>query len=170
MKDMKNSDREGRIYVCSHDRIEKNENNLVNLVLSSGERIEALEPRRLFPVNFPEKYITLLNGDGDEVAVIRSLTELDEKSEECIRRSLNDYYLVPEIIKILAVSEKSGTIRWTVLTDRGEKSFDIRNRNHDIRIYKNGAVRVRDSDDNRYIIQNYNALDQKSRMKMMPYL
>jgi hypothetical protein len=50
-----------------------------------------------------------------------------------------------------------------VETDRGIKSFDIRNRNHDIKVYKNGMVRVRDSDDNRYTIDDYRALDKKSR-------
>ena len=52
-------------------------------------------------------------------------------------------------------------------TDRGIKSFDIRNRNHDIRVYKDGKVRVRDADDNRYTIDDYRKLDPASRAKLM---
>ena len=46
------------------------------------------------------------------------------------------------------------------------KEFDIRNRNHDIKAFRNGCVRVRDSDDNRYIIDDYKALDKHSRAQL----
>ena len=47
------------------------------------------------------------------------------------------------------------------------KEFDIRNRNHDIRVYSDGRVRVRDSDDNRYIISDYRTLDKHSRHQLI---
>ena len=156
-----------RIYVTRDFRVEKNENNLVDLVLPTGERREALEPRRLFPVSAGDKYIALLNTEGVEVAQIRSLGDLDASSKQVVIESLEDYYLVPTINKILSVSEKYGTLRWTVETDRGVKSFDIRNRNHDIKVYSDGRVRVRDSDDNRYTIPDYKALDAHSRKLMI---
>ena len=67
----------------------------------------------------------------------------------------------------LEVSEKFGNLRWTVETDRGIKSFEIRNRNHDIKVYGDGRVRVRDSDDNRYTISDYRELDSHSRKLMI---
>ncbi len=156
-----------RIYVTSADKITANENNLVNLALSDGREFFALEPRRLFPVSNGNKYITLLDEEGVEMAQIRDLGDLDGESRRVIAASLEDYYLVPTITKILAVSEKYGTLRWTVETDRGIKSFDIRNRNHDIKVYSDGRVRVRDSDDNRYTIADYRALDAHSRVLMI---
>ena len=156
-----------RIYITDKDEITKNENNLVDLTLASGERFEALEPRRLFPVSRLESYITLLNTDGEEVAVIREISGLSEESAKAIRASLEDYYLVPKITRIIAVTERYGTLRWEVETDRGIKSFDIRNRNHDIKVSKNGSVRVRDADDNRYVIDDYKALDAHSRARLI---
>lgn len=161
---------EYRNIVTDNDRIIKYENNLVTLLLAGGESIEGLEPRRLFPVSDFDRYITLLDSSGIERGLIRNLSDIDEGSREVVEKSLCDYYLVPEITKIISVSEKSGTIRWVVETDRGEKRFDVRNRNHDIRISSRGKVRVRDSDDNRYEIQNYHLLDGKSRAKLVPYL
>ena len=152
-----------RIYRTSKDKILVRENNLVDVVLGSGERFEGLEPRRLFPVSSPTTYVTLLDGQGVERAVIKSLGDLDGESRRVIEDSLADYYLVPEIIRIINVVEKYGTLRWTVQTERGERSFDIRNRNHDIRVYPDGRVRVRDSDDNRYTIADWHNLDKKSR-------
>ncbi len=161
---------EYRHVVEGGDKIVKYENNLVTLILDSGEAIEALEPRRLFPVSKRDVYISLLDSEGIERGLIRALSDLDEASLSVVEESLNDYYLVPKITKILSITEKSGTIRWTVVTERGEKCFDVRNRNHDIRVSKDGKVRVRDSDDNRYEIDDYRLLDSRSRARLISYL
>ena len=156
-----------RIYVDEKCRITKYENNLITLTLQSGEIIEGLEPRHLFPISNPKSYISLLDCDGTEVALIRSVSELDEPSAVTIEASLTDYYRVPKITRIISVNEKYGTLRWTVETDRGIKKFDIRNRNHDIKVSANGGVRLRDSDDNRYIIEDYRTLDYHSKAQLI---
>ena len=152
-----------RIYVTLKDNIIRYENNLVTLKLADGQCFESLEPRRLFPVSRTDTYITLLNSDGKEVAIIKGLADLNTESLGVIEESLNDYYLVPYITQIISVTEKSGTLTWNVKTNRGLKTFDIRDRNHDIRVYKDGKVRIRDSHDNRYVIEDYRKLDKHSR-------
>ena len=156
-----------RIYITNSDKIVKHENNLVNVILADGTEMKALEPRRLFPVSSLTTYITLLDEEGVEQAIIKNIADLDAESKKVITTSLDDYYLVPKILKILSIEEKYGTLRWVVETERGIKKFDIRNRNHDIKAYKDGRVRVRDSDDNRYVIDDYNALDAHSKAKLM---
>ena len=156
-----------RFYATKNDVITVNENNLVNLTTADGTTYERLEPRRLFPVSRQDSYITLLGEDGVEVAIIKSLNDLNAESLEVVQYSLNDYYLVPHISKILSIGEKNGKIHWIVETERGIKEFDIRNRNHDIRVYKDGRVRVRDSDDNRYVITDYRALDKHSKNQLI---
>ncbi len=156
-----------RFYLTDKDKITVYENNLVNIERENGECYEALEPRRLFPVSNLETYVTLLNKDGEEIAIIRAINDLSEQSKKVIRASLDNYYLVPKITRIISVTEKYGTLRWEVETDRGVKSFDIRNRNHDIKVQKSGAVRVRDADDNRYVIDDYKALDAHSRAQLI---
>ena len=156
-----------RIFLTGNDRVERFENNLVNVHLADGRVLEALEPRRLFPVNMIDKYITLLDSEGVEQCVIRSLAEMGEESRAVLQASLDDYYLVPHITRILSSNEKYGTLRGTVETERGIKSFDIRNRNHDIRVNRDGSIRVRDADDNRYIIEDYHTLDKQSRKALL---
>ena len=157
------SEEKVRIYVTKDDKITVCENNLVNLTLKDGTVLEKLEPRRLFPVSRANEYITLLNTDGKEAALIRCLSDLDESSLETVTYSLNDYYLVPHIVRILSVSEKYGALRWCVETDRGISEFEIRNRNSDVKVYTDGRVRLRDSNDNRYVITDYRKLDGRSK-------
>ena len=156
-----------RIYVTNKDKITPYENNLVTLTLENGDIFDKLEPRRLFPVSRSEVYITLLNEDGVEVALIKAITDLDAESAKVVKTSLDDYYLVPHITRIISTEEKYGTLRWVVETDRGIKNFDIRNRNHDVKVFKDGKVRVRDSDDNRYIIDDYTKLDSHSKARLI---
>lgn len=158
-----------RRYLTDKDKIAKYENNLVALTLDGEEKIDSLEPRRLFPTTRPSEYITLLDKGGAEIAVIRSLFDLDTQSRRVIEESLENYYLVPKITKIYKISIKTGTIRWSVLTERGKVDFYIHNRN-DIKSFSDGTVRVRDSDDNRYIIENVAALDFESRAKLLPHI
>ena len=156
-----------RFYIQKEDIITVNENNLVNVTTSDGRAYEKLEPRRLFPVSRQSNYITLLDENGVEVAIIRSLDDLNKEALDVIQFSLDDYYLVPHISRIISVYEKNGKIHWIVETERGIKEFDVRNRNHDIRVYRDGRVRVRDSDDNRYVITDYHALDKHSRNQLL---
>lgn len=156
-----------RLYVGKDDKIVHFENNLVTLKTADGRVFERLEPRRLFPVSRADIYITLLDTEGVEVALIRALTDIDSESREVVETSLDDYYLVPHITRIISTGEKYGTLRWTVETDRGIKNFDIRNRNHDIKMFKDGKVRVRDSDDNRYVIDDYMKLDAHSKARLI---
>lgn len=151
-----------RIYVSANDKIEKYENHLVKLTLADGTEMEALEPRRLFPVTNPNVYITLLDEEGVEKAVIRNLADIDAAAAAVVSQSLEDYYLVPKILRIISKAEKYGTLRWTVETDRGIIAFDIRNRFHDIQVSRSGFVRVRDANDNRYVIEDSNKLDKHS--------
>ena len=159
-----------RIFISPKDNITRYENNLVNLTTGDGQVYESLEPRRLFPVSSVDTYITLMTLEGKEIAIIRKLDDLNEESLKVIKESLNDYYLVPYITEIMSITEKSGTLKWKVKTNRGLKNFEVRNRNHDIRVYKDGTVRIRDSSDNRYIIEDYRKLDSHSRRQLSPDL
>ena len=152
-----------RLFISGDDKITQYENNLVTLILADGTVFEPLEPRRLFPVNRADEYITLLDSENKEVGIIRAITDLDKDSRQVVRNSLEDFYLVPHITRIISISEKYGTLHWCVDTDRGIKEFDIRNRNTDIRVYDDGRVRVRDSDDNRYIVEDFRNLDAHSK-------
>ena len=102
------------VFLTKDDKISIFENNLVTLTLADGESFEALEPRRLFPVSRADEYITLLDNEGCEIAIIRSISDLSDESREVIKYSLDDYYLVPHITKIISTEEKYGISFWNV--------------------------------------------------------
>ena len=137
--------------------------HLVNMKLIDGREYSGVEPRRLFPISGLTKYISLLDEKSNEIAIIRDIETLMPESKKVIENSLSEYYLIPKIISVIDRYEKYGILKWTVETDRGIHTFEIKNRGSDIKALFDGRVLVRDSDDNRYEIPDLNALDKKSR-------
>ena len=135
----------------------------VELRIYAGEVYTDLEPRRLFPASGLRKYITLLDDDLKEKAIIRDIDNLDEESRKAIEGCLEEYYMIPKITSMINVTEKFGVITWVCVTDRGTRSFNIKSRTNDIKLLFDGRVLVRDSNDNRYEIDDINALDKRSR-------
>lgn len=152
-----------RLYIDGDEvRITKRDFCCVDVEFYSGQKLERLEPRRLFPVSGLTKYITLLDENGKEQAIIRNVDALMPDSKNVIKECLQEYYLVPKILKLIDINEKLGMLKWTVETDRGTHTFEIRNRHSDIKMLYDGRVLVKDSNDNRYEITDYKSLDKHS--------
>ena len=152
-----------RLYIDGDEvRITKRDFCCVDVEFYSGQKLEKLEPRRLFPVSGLTKYITLLDENGKEQAIIRNVDALMSDSKNVIKECLQEYYLVPKILKLIDINEKLGMLKWTVETDRGTHTFEIRNRHSDIKMLYDGRVLVKDSNDNRYEITDYKSLDKHS--------
>lgn len=124
---------------------------------------KALSPRRLFPITDPDHYISFLDADGHEVAVIADVHTLAKESRAVLEDALREYYLIPRILEVLEIDERFGMNKWTVRTERGVQSFQIRSRHSDIKPFPNGRVLIRDSNDNRYEIADWHTHSKSSK-------
>ena len=149
-------------------RIIRTGDTSVELRIFAGEVYTDLEPRRLFPMSGLKKYITLLDSELNEKAIIRDIERLDEQSRIAIEDCLNEYYMVPKILSMIDVTEKFGVITWTCVTDRGTRQFRIKNRHSDVKLLFDGRVLVRDSNDNRYEIEDISSIPTKEISSGMP--
>ena len=153
-----------RYYIDKYTgRLERTDLYLVRLIKKDGSVIEDLEPRKLFPFSNSEMYITLLDKNEKEVGFVRKLDEIDEESRKVLEECFKEYYMIPKISRLLECEDKFGMLKWTVDTDRGVITFQIRNRHSDIKMLYDGRVLVRDSADNRYEIPDHTLLSKRSR-------
>ena len=161
-----------RIYVDKYTgKIEKIDMYLIRLTMKDGTVYENLEPRMLFPYTNHTMYITLLDSDEKELGFVRDLEELDDESKKALMECFKEYYMIPKILKVIDCEDKFGTLKWTVETDRGRITFNIKNRHSDIKhLYGTSRVIVRDSNDNRYEIPDINNMDAHSNRIMFSYL
>lgn len=135
----------------------------VDVHIFAGEVYMGLEPRRLFPRSGLTQYITLVDEEQKEKAILRNLEQLDAESRRAVEGCLEEYYMIPKITRVISIVEKFGVLTWNCETDHGTRSFRIRNRHSDIKMLYDGRVLIRDSNDNRYEIENVDALDKHSR-------
>ena len=160
-----------RIYIDRDmARFVRKDITVVDLELYDGRKFENLEPRRLFPLTGLEKYITLLDQEGIERAVIRDLNTLPSDQRKIIEDCLREYYLIPRIYEILFCEEKYGVLTVKARTDRGDVSIEIRNILHGLKLLYGTRVLLRDNNDNRYEIPDLNQLDRKSRAMIDAFL
>ena len=142
----------------------------VDMELYGGKTFENLEPRRLFPLSGKDKYITLLNGEGIEEAVIRDIRTLPKESRELIEDCLREYYLIPKVEKIWDIESKFGTVTLLVDTDRGPARVELNANLHGLKLLYGGRVLMRDRNDNRYEIPDLTKIDKRSRQLIDSYL
>lgn len=134
------------------------------------EKMTGLEPHRLFPRSGANRYVALLNEDGDQVAVIRNVDNLMPDSKQTLTQALEEYYMIPRITKFLKMTEKFKIWMWTAETDKGVITFEIRNHIASVKPLYDGRVLIRDANDNRYEIPDYRQLDPNSRKMLLPKL
>ena len=125
---------------------------------------------RMFPFDMPDEFISVLDKDGKEYGVIRSIFDFSDEDSGIIREALERKYLCPEITKIISLKEKLGYSYWEVETDKGRMSFSMHDTYRNIARVSDTRLVLSDVDGNRYSIKDTLALDGKSYRKIELYL
>lgn len=117
---------------------------------------------RCFPWSRPEEYVSLLDSAGHELALVKSLDELDPESRAIVLEELRDKIFNPRIRRVLGDRDEFGVVSITAETDRGTVTFQIRSRD-DVRILSPTRALFRDADGNTYELADLRALDAAGR-------
>ena len=134
----------------------------------SDEKLYELEPHRLFPISGLNKYISLLDSEGNERAIIRNIDNLLPESKAALQSALDEYYMIPKITRFVKRYEKFSIWMWTVDTDKGRYTFELRNSLTAIKTLYDGRILIKDGSDNRYEIPDLYKLDKRSIKMMLP--
>jgi hypothetical protein len=151
------------------ERVERDRAGRVIVHLAGREEpvVDAVVAR-CFPWSLPESYISVRDAKGAEVALLRTLDELDGDSREVVEAELRDKIFNPKIHRITDLRDEFGVVTVTAETDRGEVSFQIRSRD-DVRVLSAGRALLRDVDGNTYELPAIDALDKASRKHFQQY-
>ena len=132
------------------------------LELEGGSIHKAVAVHRIFPITAPNYFIVLIDSDGEEIGIIRDVSELCRESRRALATELERDYFTPKIISINAIEERFHILEWDVETDRGSRAFETRS-SRDIRSVVGGRIVIRDAEGNRYEIPDYRKFDPISR-------
>tara|TARA_A100001037_G_scaffold289841_1_gene302047 strand:+ start:495 stop:1001 length:507 start_codon:yes stop_codon:yes gene_type:complete len=138
-------------------------------IVVSGKSYKVDRVVRAFPQTQSEEYISFLDRFGHEVGLLESTDGMDKDSKTALLDHLKQVYFVPTIEEILSVETTGTTSKWTVVTDDGERVFQVLGR-ESLDGEKPPLIRVTDADGRRYQISNYWKLDKESRATILELL
>jgi Domain of unknown function (DUF1854) len=121
-----------------------------------------VRPARVFPVSEAAAFVSFLGLEDKEALMLRDICGLDGESRKVLEEEMTRAYFVPRIVEIIEIEDAHGAARWEVVTDRGYRLFDIRDR-EDVKVIEGRRVLLQDADGNRYEVVDITELDERSR-------
>ena len=139
------------------------------MTADDGQVFEGVAPVRAFPIQSPDEGISLVLGNGKEVAWIERLDTLPEPARSLLQEELEGREFMPEIARVKSVSSFATPCTWHVDTDRGETQFVLKGE-EDIRRLGPGLLIVNDAHGVQYLIQDLLGMDKHSRKLLDRFL
>jgi ATP-binding cassette subfamily B protein len=129
---------------------------------------------RCFPVQHPRSYISLRFIDHDkrelEVGLLRSMEDWPAEAQALIEASLRRRYFVHTVQGISAIRVFSGYLSLEVETDLGPEQFVMRWQGDRAQDYGVGGKMLIDTEENRYLIPDVQALPARDRALFQRYI
>jgi len=132
------------------------------MTAADGQVIEGVAPVRAFPIQSPDEGISLVQGDGKEVAWIEHLNDLPPASRALLIEELEGREFMPEIARVKSVSSFATPCTWFVDTDRGETQFVLKGE-EDIRRIGAASLLISDSHGIQFLIRDMFTIDKHTR-------
>lgn len=166
---------EGNVF--DPKRIHLREEDGVLWLEENGERTELDPPKRALPLSSPAEWIMLSSIEGEELGIVRRVSELDSTSQRMLRAALEQAYRITTITRVLEVEREpvSGQIAWRVeiesdehpnseddLVSGKEVTFHLSG-GEDVQTARYPHIYFTDLDGNRFQILNCEAMDLPSR-------
>ncbi len=118
---------------------------------------------RAFPFSDPDKYIGLRDASDKDIGTLVSLDGIDADSRRIITEELERRYFLPVWERTVRVKEQYGVIDWEMVTDRGTRTYSLRNIKDSVQNLGQNRVLITDPEGNRFEVRDTDSLDAKSR-------
>jgi hypothetical protein len=132
------------------------------LTAADGEEYIGVVPVRAFPIQSPDKGISLVRDGGKEVAWIDDIAALPDAVRALVQDELDGREFMPEISSIVAISSFATPCTWTVKTDRGDTEFTLKGE-EDMRRIGDTALIIADTHGIQFLIRDMFTIDKNSR-------
>ena len=143
-------------------RLTRKDGSSIELSVEDNCSYERVKVVKAAPLSSPEKYISFLNKDNEEIGMIIDPSGLDPDSRAVVEEEIGRRYFTPEIRKIKSLKFEMGASYWDVETTRGSREFVVKNTKEDVINLSETHILIVDADGNRFEISNWTRLDGKS--------
>lgn len=153
------------VYIDSDNAVFfRNEGGILSLKLGD-KGYDRVSLHKAIPFSLEKEYISVCDPEGNEIGIIRSLTELKPDMQKIINEELDWVYFCPVITKVYSIKEEFGYSYWEVNTESGQKRFTVRGIDAIIPLSETRFI-INDVEGNRFEIADLEGLDGRSRKKI----
>ncbi len=118
------------------------------------------------PLRFPGRYLSLVDGKGEEIVMVEDLPELTAESRAVAEEEIRRRYLTARITAVTDIRMEFGVTYWQVVTDRGERDFVVQSLSESCVWLSDAHLLLIDVDGNRFEIVDRRALDPESQARL----
>lgn len=141
--------------------LERRGDGRLDFIDAAGRRHENVDVLRAFPVSAPLGPVAIVAAAGGELAWIDALADTEPPLRELLAAEIAVRELVPVIERIESVSDGEPA-EWSVVTDRGPRTFKVRH-GDDIDRPPDGSATITDTVGMRYFIPDVAQLGAHGR-------
>jgi hypothetical protein len=134
-----------------------------------GARAAPVWVRRCFPWTAPARFVSLRDGDEEEVALVRDLGELEPESRRVLEASLAEAGFVLEVEGVESIEDEIEIRTFHVRTRQGPRRFQTL-RDEWPRPMPGGGILLRDVAGDLYLVRDPAKLDRTSRAHLWALL
>jgi hypothetical protein len=116
-----------------------------------------------FPFTDRRHWIGFRDAADDSIGLLRDSHDLDRDSQAVLTHHLERRYFIPRIERVRRAKEEFGLLTLDVETDRGPITFTVNNPRENIHWIGPTRILFVDAEENRYEVQDHDALDPRSQ-------
>lgn len=135
----------------------------LRLTVNGEKSYPTVKPVWASPLTYPNRYLSLLNAKGEEIAMLSGLEALDADSRSAVTEELSRRYLTARVESVESARSEFGVTYWHVQTDRGERDFVTQSLQENAQWLSERHLLLIDVDGNRFEIPDVSALAPTSR-------
>ncbi len=146
-----------------------NKNNFLTMSFD-GEAKGRVKLIRTYPYSLTSEYICVHDLEDNEIGIIKTLDALDASSKSACEKELENRYYCPTITTVKSIKERMGHFYFETIIDGKEKKFTVRDITRNLRHASESTLLIFDMDGNRYVIPEFERIEEKSKRILEPYL
>jgi hypothetical protein len=119
-----------------------------------------------WPLSSPNRFLSLVNGKGDEITMIEELDALLPASRVVAEEELRRRYLTARVQSVREIRTEFGVTYWHVSTDKGERDFVVQSMSESCVWLSDRHLLIIDVDGNRFEFEDLTAYDAASKGRL----
>jgi hypothetical protein len=135
----------------------------LRLTVGNERSYPTVKPAWASPLTYPERFLSLQDGKGDEIVLIDDPKRLPKESLEAVNLELSRRYLTATIEEVEDARSEFGVTYWHVKTNRGMRDFVTQSLQENAQWLSPDHLLLIDVDGNRFELKNVESMDERSR-------